>query len=618
VNTKPIRVLLVEDNPGDARLIREMLAAAGPHDFAVRWVSRLADGLEHLGQNQIDVVLLDLGLPDSQGLDTFIKARERAPQVPFVVLTGLFDEDLALTAVQKGAQDYLFKGETNSSLLWRAIRYATERKQAELALEAERNKLYAVLNSLPVFVHLKGSDFTIRFANRRFIEYFGEPAQRHCYEVLRRRSEPCENCLALEALKTKTPQKFELTDPVSGRTFEVYNYPFCTADDLLVLSLGIDITERQQAEEAIRDQQQQLTTIYESAPLIMMLVDRAGHICKANKLAAQCSCVADTDLVGQRVGEALHCLHAISDPQGCGFGLYCQTCPVRGTIIDTLETGVSHYQVEASRPLVLDGKTQEVTFLLCTARLSDRGQPQVLVTIQNITERKRTEEALRLSQENLRYLASQLLHAQERERLRIAHELHDDLGQSLMLLKMQISGLSRDLPLELEEPRQLCFNSIDTVQDIIDSLRHLSHGLIPPTLTEIGLRAAINDLLEEFRRHRGIVCSLDMDDIKGLFSSNTELLIYRILQESLTNIAKYSQATEVSVSIKRKEHQVWFSVEDNGLGFEVDKVQARRDRKRGLGLASMEERARMMGGTFHLWSKPRQGTKIHITIPLGH
>ena len=158
-----MKILLIEDNPGDARLIREMLADAGGQGFAIEWVSRLAEGLERLGRGGIDLVLLDLGLPDSQGLDTFIKAHAQAPHVPFVVLTGLADETLGLTAVRKGAQDYLFKDGTDPHLLLRAIRYATERKQAEIALEAERKKLYSVLNSLPVFVHLKAADSTYPF-----------------------------------------------------------------------------------------------------------------------------------------------------------------------------------------------------------------------------------------------------------------------------------------------------------------------------------------------------------------------------------------------------------------------------------------------------------------------
>ncbi len=126
MSDKPV-VLLVEDNPGDARLIWEMLAEAKGTRFDLQYASRLSAGLERLAAGGIDVVLLDLSLPDSQGLDTFARVQAQAPQVPVIVLTGLDDETLAIKAVREGAQDYLVKGQVDSHLLARAIRYALER-----------------------------------------------------------------------------------------------------------------------------------------------------------------------------------------------------------------------------------------------------------------------------------------------------------------------------------------------------------------------------------------------------------------------------------------------------------------------------------------------------------
>ncbi|HWD91905.1 MAG TPA: SpoIIE family protein phosphatase [Verrucomicrobiae bacterium] len=124
-----IRALLIEDNPGDARLIELMLAEADGGAFEVRHAGRLEDGLRLLGDGAVDVVLSDLSLPDSQGLDTFLRLHARAPHVPIIVLSGLNDTTVALSAVHEGAQDYLIKGEVDGQLLSRAMRYAIERKR---------------------------------------------------------------------------------------------------------------------------------------------------------------------------------------------------------------------------------------------------------------------------------------------------------------------------------------------------------------------------------------------------------------------------------------------------------------------------------------------------------
>jgi sigma-B regulation protein RsbU (phosphoserine phosphatase) len=135
VNPVPARVLLVEDNPGDARLIREFIAESGAGVFEVEWANSLQAGLARLEAREFAVVLLDLSLPDSHGIETFLTLHARVPSVPVVVLSGLADETVAVQAVHEGAQDYLVKGEGDGRLLVRALRYAVERSRiaAELA-----------------------------------------------------------------------------------------------------------------------------------------------------------------------------------------------------------------------------------------------------------------------------------------------------------------------------------------------------------------------------------------------------------------------------------------------------------------------------------------------------
>ena len=390
---RPTRILLVEDDIEQAGLIAKIMAKTG-NGFEISWVPQLSQGLERLEQGGVDLVILDLGLPDSQGLETFTQVNKKVPNLPVVVLTGLADESLGLAAVRQGAQDYLVKGSVDYKVLAQTIRYALERRRSQEALLAERQRLYAVLDTLPALVHVMAPDYEIRFANRRFREIFGAWQGRRCYEIMHGRNEPCEVCPSMEVLETQKGQVREITRD-NGRTYQVHNYPFTESDGSpLVLNMGIDITARKQAEEAAKEREEQLATIYEHAPLIMLLVDVDRRVCRANKLAEQITGKKAADLVGQPAGAALNCVNALDDPQGCGFGRNCQNCTVRRTILDTFATGRSYHQVEASLPFIIDGKTTEMTFLLCTARIFVQGPPQVLVTIQDISERKRMEEAL--------------------------------------------------------------------------------------------------------------------------------------------------------------------------------------------------------------------------------
>jgi diguanylate cyclase (GGDEF)-like protein len=178
VNAPTIRLLLIEDNPGDARLIREFLAERGNGLFGLEWAAGLAEGLARLEAGGVDLVLLDLSLPGSQGLATLERVLRAAPALPVIVLTGLDDEAAAVEAVRKGAQDYLVKGQFDGGLLVRAARYAVQRQRADAALR-QANEALATANA------------RLEDANRRLRELAsvddvtGIPNRRRFMEMLR-------------------------------------------------------------------------------------------------------------------------------------------------------------------------------------------------------------------------------------------------------------------------------------------------------------------------------------------------------------------------------------------------------------------------------------------------
>jgi PAS domain S-box-containing protein len=166
MDDKPIKVLLIEDNPGDARLVQEMLVEARGAAFDLECADRLSAGLEYIADDGADVVLLDLGLPDSQGLETFDRTYAQAPEVPILVL-------LAVRAVQKGAQDYLVKGQVDSNLLARAVSYAIERKRAQEALRDSEERYRDIIESAHDMIQNVKPDGHFEFVNRAWLETLG-------------------------------------------------------------------------------------------------------------------------------------------------------------------------------------------------------------------------------------------------------------------------------------------------------------------------------------------------------------------------------------------------------------------------------------------------------------
>jgi len=230
---------------------------------------------------------------------------------------------------------------------------------------------------------------------------------------------------------------------------------------------------------------------------------------------------------------------------------------------------------------------------------------------------KEREKALKQSEKRLRSLSSELLRAQEKERKRLSKELHDELGQSLALLKHRLRSIERGVGEHQPSLRKECEETSRFVDETIESVRRLSRDLSPSILEDLGLSAALRWLLDSFGERHSIQISFDVDGIDGLFSQETQTNLYRISQEALTNIGRHAEASGIRFAVQKNENHVSFVVEDNGKGFDVTQIRSRLSHEKGIGLAAMAERAYMLGATFHIWSLLGEGTRISLKIPLG-
>ena len=232
----------------------------------------------------------------------------------------------------------------------------------------------------------------------------------------------------------------------------------------------------------------------------------------------------------------------------------------------------------------------------------------------DITERKRSEEELRRYSERLRAMAAKLSATEEEERRCLAQELHDQVGQYVTALSINLSRASTQLPEETAAPvRSILDDSQSIVEQMSEVIRDIMADLRPPVIEDYGLVAAIRWYADRFASRTGINVTVQGEEPSPRLSSPHESALFRIAQEVLTNVAKHAQATKVSVNVAAKSEKVRLVIKDDGIGFDTAEV-AVSNGQRGWGLVIMSERVRSMGGSFNIESRPGHGTRVIVEV----
>jgi signal transduction histidine kinase len=255
---------------------------------------------------------------------------------------------------------------------------------------------------------------------------------------------------------------------------------------------------------------------------------------------------------------------------------------------------------------------------LTATKTTWQGQPADLVFVRDISVRKQVEEErerlleqVRAGEEQLRDLTQYLQAAREEERAYIAREIHDEFGQALTALKMDLAWLSRRLPSgkpDLAQKIQAMSGLLDTT---IQTVRHVAAELRPGLLDDLGLSAALEWQAQEFAKRTGIACDLRLGEESAPLGRDLDTAIFRIFQEALTNVARHAEATRVSVEVEDGPDEWVLVVQDDGKGIADSQVAD----PASLGLAGMRERARAWGGDVTFQGIPGRGTTVTVRVP---
>ena len=365
--------------------------------------------------------------------------------------------------------------------------------------------------------------------------------------------------------------------------------------------LEADVKRRQKLESSLRESEERFRKFTKASQDIIILFDISGNGIYSNPAAERLLGYSEKEFMNKPILLALH--------------------PDYRTIV---KKEISMLLATNRSPQAREVKIQKKNKEFLDVELNffcidlESGERIIGSIIRDMTKRKIIREQLRLSEERLGDLSAMLIKAQDDERRRISMELHDEFGQSLAAMKLQLRGMENKINDNDE------YSEDDTVEELrllrqyvnlqIENVRSLSHELWPMIVDDLGVDAAFDHLISTFLEHAGIDFDLSMEAVGQFFSVEEQRHLYRILQESLNNIVKHAGASSIQITAGQVESDVLLAIYDNGCGFDTDAVAKCTGKTRGMGLQAMDERVKLLGGRMEIHSKLQEGTSVVFTM----
>lgn len=491
-------------------------------------------------------------------------------------------------------------------------RDVTQRKQTEAERDAAARALHhseallrTTLSSTAEGVLVVDDAGRVLLVSPRFQELWRIPA-----EIMAEGSD--ENLLAhvrdqlidpegfLDKVKRVYRSNEEIFDKVlfkDGRVFERFSMPLLQERRTIGRAWSFrDVTQREQAERALVESRDRLELVYATMPDALLMADiQTGIIVDANPAAAS--------LLGRPIDQII----------GLHFSRLHPPFESGSAAADFHEHASSTAPGAPKQHFVIRPDGSQVPVEVTAASFEMHGRRMLQGIFRDISERKKAEEELRLSQIKLRDLYHQLQSAREEERRRISREIHDDLGQNVTALKLDIAWLARkvgagqtELVRKLESMQQIVNSTLETVRRVSTELR-------PGILDSLGLSAAVEWLVRDFEKRSEIRCDLRIEPEEVESAPGLATDIFRILQEALTNVARHALATQAQVTLRQEDDKLELQVIDNGIGIPDEQKTG----SGSLGLLGIRERLLAHGGRLDIEALPGRGTSIRATVPTG-
>lgn len=588
-------VMVVDDTPENLELMRIVLRS-GHYKTALA-----ADGATALQMAQAappDLILLDVMMPGMDGYAVCreLKANEVTKDIPVIFVTALQDSVDEARGFALGAVDYIHKPISVPTVLARV--------KAHLALYEKHKSLEGMFRDV---VEFAPDAFVLSDTAGKIVRVNAKAEQLFGYRRDELLGLPLQTLIPQRLGNRHHGQNQDELPPQRGVAIteegpclrkdgsefpaEINRSPLQTNHGQLVMAVVRDISERRRQEDQLRETTRYTRSLIEANLDPVVMIDTQGKISDVNLAAERITGLSREKLLGSDA--ASH----FTEPERLYQGY--QQVVAQGFVLDY--------------PMAIRHTSGMVTQVQCNASAYRNEQGEVVgvfASARDVTEARRIQQEISASRQRLREFAARGEAVREEEKKHIAREVHDELGQIMTALRMDLAllGMQTAMPPAFLE-------KVSSMKDLVDraiqGVRNVAGNLRPAAL-DMGLAAAIEWLCSEFTRHAGIPCgfhagqdSVDLDELRAV-------LVFRIVQESLTNITRYAQASRVDISMARRGRALWLEVRDNGKGFDMAQVAQRKS----YGLMGMRERAIALDGRIEIISVPGQGTLIEVTVPL--